>query len=110
MHVGEAALAPRVTRRMIEMFADELPLAVDTASRTPTLLDALTPREREILVAIAEGLNNTDIAARFHLSESTVKTHVGRILQKLAARDRVHLVIIAYEHGLIPPGAVGGRR
>ncbi len=109
VHAGEAALAPRVTRRMIEMFADELPLAGDAAS-APSLLDSLTPREREILVAIAEGLNNTDLAARFHLSESTVKTHVGRILQKLDARDRVHLVIIAYEHGLIPPGAVGGRR
>ena len=109
VHSGEAALAPRVTRRMIEMFADALPMAGDAAS-APSLLDALTPREREILVAIAEGLNNTDLAERFHLSESTVKTHVGRILQKLDARDRVHLVIIAYEHGLIPPGTVGERR
>ena len=110
VHSGEAALAPRVTRRMIEMFADVLPIAGDDTAPAPSLLDALTPREREILVAIAEGLNNTDLAARFHLSESTVKTHVGRILQKLEARDRVQLVIIAYEHGLIPPGTVGERR
>ncbi|MCD2442372.1 response regulator transcription factor [Agromyces sp. SYSU K20354] len=109
VHAGDAALAPRVTRRMIEMFADELPDAGAAAAQPPSLLDALTPREREILVAIAEGLNNTDLASRFHLSESTVKTHVGRILQKLDARDRVHLVIIAYEHGLIPPGTLGGR-
>ncbi len=65
----------------------------------------LTPREREILVAIAEGLNNGQIAERFVVSESTVKTHVGRVLQKLDARDRVHLVILAYEHGLL--GASG---
>ncbi|GAA1754149.1 response regulator [Agromyces humatus] len=110
VHAGDAALAPRVTRRMIEMFADELPIADGAAPPTPSLLDTLTPREREILVAIAEGLNNTDLAARFHVSESTVKTHVGRILQKLDARDRVHLVIIAYEHRLIPPGTVGERR
>ena len=110
VHSGEAALAPRITRRMIEMFADALPIAGDGAAAAQSLLDALTPREREILVAIAEGLNNADLAARFHLSESTVKTHVGRILQKLDARDRVHLVIIAYEHGLIPPGTVGERR
>lgn len=70
----------------------------------------MTPREREILVAIAEGLTNGEIAARFFLSESTVKTHVGRVLQKLAARDRVHLVILAYEHGLLAPGRDADRR
>ncbi|MFD4420167.1 response regulator [Agromyces sp. NPDC058484] len=110
VHAGEAALAPRITRRMIEMFADELPLAGAAGSHPPSLLDTLTPREREILVAIAEGLNNTDLAARFHVSESTVKTHVGRILQKLDARDRVHLVILAYEHGLLAPRPGGDRR
>ena len=93
VHAGEAALAPRVTRRMIELF------------------DRLSPREREILVAIAEGLNNAELASRFFLSESTVKTHVGRILQKLGARDRVHLVILAYEHGLLGgPGTSPVRR
>ncbi|WP_394552307.1 response regulator [Agromyces sp. MMS24-JH15] len=97
VHEGEAILAPRITRRMLELFAADLPAAVPDR---PTELDALTAREREVLAAVADGLNNTEIAARFHLSESTVKTHVGRLLQKLAARDRVHLVILAYEHGL----------
>ena len=104
VHAGEAALSPRVTRRMIELFAGELPGAA--ASNDPPGLDALTPREREILVAIAEGRSNPEIAEQFFLSESTVKTHVGRVLQKLDARDRVQLVIYAYEHGLLPmPGS-----
>ncbi|MRG58624.1 response regulator [Agromyces sp. CFH 90414] len=121
VHSGEATLSPRITRRMIELFADDLPAtatatatdatgaaATDSTDATAATdaaaarLDALTPREREILVAIAEGLNNSELAARFFLSESTVKTHVGRLLQKLDARDRVHLVILAYGHGLLP--------
>lgn len=109
VHAGEAALSPRVTRRMIELFAEELPAGVGVAPESG-MLDALTPREREILVAIAEGLTNGEIAARFFLSESTVKTHVGRVLQKLDARDRVHLVILAYEHGLLAPGRDADRR
>ncbi|SIN73181.1 response regulator [Agromyces cerinus] len=104
VHAGEAALAPRVTRRMIELFAGELPGAA-TTSEAPGL-DSLTPREHEILIAIAEGRSNPEIAEQFFLSESTVKTHVGRVLQKLDARDRVQLVIYAYEHGLLPmPGS-----
>ncbi|GAA2460974.1 response regulator [Agromyces soli] len=104
---GEAALSPRVTRRMLELFAAELPASDDATSRRtarraePDRFDALTAREREILVAIAEGLNNAELAERFFLSESTVKTHVGRVLQKLGARDRVQLVILAYEQGLL---------
>ena len=110
VHAGEAALAPRVTRRMIELFAADLPPA-GAADARAALFDRLSPREREILVAIAEGLNNSELAARFFLSESTVKTHVGRILQKLDARDRVHLVILAYEHGLLSgPGTSPERR
>jgi DNA-binding NarL/FixJ family response regulator len=107
---GEAALSPRVTRRMIELFAADLPDDADGRPAESTMLDALTPREREILEAIAEGLTNGEIAARFFLSESTVKTHVGRVLQKLGARDRVHLVILAYEHGLLSPGRKDDRR
>ncbi|MFC9558136.1 response regulator [Agromyces sp. NPDC056965] len=104
VHAGEAALAPRVTRRMIELFAGELPGSA-APSDAPGL-DSLTPREREILIAIAEGRSNPEIAEQFFLSESTVKTHVGRVLQKLDARDRVQLVIYAYEHGLLPmPGS-----
>ncbi|KRE30204.1 response regulator transcription factor [Agromyces sp. Soil535] len=101
VHSGDATLSPRITRRMIELFAGELPAMPGAARPASAMLDTLTPREREILVAVAEGLNNAELAARFHVSESTVKTHVGRILQKLDARDRVHLVILAYEHGLL---------
>jgi DNA-binding NarL/FixJ family response regulator len=104
VHSGEAALSPRITRRMIDLFAGELP-GTDAPSGAPGL-DSLTPREHEILVAVAEGRSNSEIAEQFFLSESTVKTHVGRVLQKLDARDRVQLVIYAYEHGLLPmPGA-----
>jgi DNA-binding NarL/FixJ family response regulator len=94
---GDAAVSPRVTRRMIELFGAQLPGeqgATDAAA-------ALTPREREILVAIGRGLSNTEIAAELFLTESTVKTHVGRVLAKLGLRDRVHAVIFAYEHGLV---------
>ncbi|WP_350349722.1 response regulator transcription factor [Agromyces sp. G08B096] len=112
VHAGEATLSARITRRMLELFAAELPAhradpgapdpAGDGAAAPSTPLDALTAREREILLGIAEGLNNTELAERFFLSESTVKTHVGRVLQKLGARDRVQLVILAYELGLRP--------
>lgn len=103
VHAGEAALAPRVTRRMIELFAGELPRP--GLHEAPELA-SLTPREREILSTVAEGASNTEIADRLGLSESTVKTHVGRVLLKLGARDRVQLVIYAYEHGLLPrPGS-----
>ncbi|KAA9086836.1 response regulator [Microbacterium radiodurans] len=95
---GDATLSPRVTRRMIELFgAAGLPTA---SSRT----DALTGREQEVLDAMAAGMTNPEIAARLFLSESTVKTHIGRILTKLPARDRVHAVLIA--HGLAEP-AIG---
>jgi DNA-binding NarL/FixJ family response regulator len=104
VHAGEAALSPRVTRRMIDLFAEELPAGAEGGPSKSAVLDVLTPREREILEAIAVGLTNGEIAARYFLSESTVKTHVGRVLQKLDARDRVHLVILAYEHGLLAPG------
>ncbi|GGF35664.1 DNA-binding response regulator [Microbacterium sorbitolivorans] len=95
VHSGDAALAPRVTARMIETFV-EGPAPIDDAR-----LEVLTPREHEILVAIGEGLTNDELAARFFLSISTVKTHISRLLQKLDARDRVQLVIIAYEAGLV---------
>jgi DNA-binding NarL/FixJ family response regulator len=98
---GDAAVSGRVTRAMLEMFADRLPVG---SSRIPAGHDpaaALTPREREILLAIGEGLSNGEIGARFYLTESTVKTHVGRVLSKLQLRDRVHAVIFAYEHGLL---------
>jgi DNA-binding NarL/FixJ family response regulator len=95
---GEAAISGRVTRRMLELFGDRLPAAEPPADAA---LAALTPREREILTAIGEGLSNGEIAERFFVAESTVKTHVGRVLQKLDLRDRVQAVIFVYERGLV---------
>ena len=95
---GEAAISGRVTRRMLELFGGRLP-ATDAAS--DDTLASLTPRELEILLAIGEGLSNSEIAERYFVAESTVKTHVGRVLQKLGLRDRVQAVIFAYERGLV---------
>ena len=107
---GEASVSPRVTRRMLELFGSRLPAEGTGDSETgedpeadAARIDVLTDREREVFFAIAEGLSNTELAERFFLSESTVKTHVGRILQKLGLRDRVHIVILAYEQGLTRP-------
>ncbi|WP_158893830.1 response regulator [Amycolatopsis anabasis] len=94
---GEGLLAPTVTRRLIAEFARR-PEPVRTLMRE---LDGVTGREREVLTLIARGLSNTEIAERLHLSLATVKTHVGHLLTKLAARDRAQLVIIAYETGLV---------
>jgi len=91
---GEAAISSRVTRRMLDLFGSRLPAEA-------TALESLTPREREILLAIGEGLSNGEIGERFVLSESTVKTHVGRVLLKLGLRDRIQAVIFAFEHGLV---------
>ncbi|WP_413319092.1 response regulator transcription factor [Agrococcus sp. 1P02AA] len=99
VHAGDAALAPTVTRRMLERFASDR--STPSVEHDGAVLDVLTPREREFLIAIAEGDTNDELAARFVLSESTVKTHVGRLLRKLSARDRVQLVILAYELGLV---------
>lgn len=98
---GDAAVSGRVTRAMLELFADRLPATGSTARGGVDPTAALTPREREILLAIGEGLSNGEIGARFYLTESTVKTHVGRVLSKLQLRDRVHAVIFAYENGLL---------
>ena len=99
---GEALLAPVITRRLIEHFCRR-PAPIPT-SNLPAL-SALTPRELDILRHIAHGLSNTEIAQRLFLSESTIKTHVGRVLAKIHARDRVQAVVLAYETGLIEPGA-----
>jgi DNA-binding NarL/FixJ family response regulator len=104
---GDAVVSPRVTRRMLEMFAGDLP-APGSPDPDPGGLDPrlrrLTARELEILRAIAEGLSNAEIAARFVVAEATVKTHVGRVLAKLGLRDRVQAVVLAYESGLVRPG------
>ena len=96
---GEAAISGRVTRRMLELFGDRLPSTSPSAADDP--LATLTPRELEILTGIGEGLSNGELAERFVVAESTVKTHVGRVLQKLQLRDRVQAVILAYERGLV---------
>ena len=95
---GEALLAPSVTRRLIEEFARRAP----AASRAE--LDELTEREREVLVLMARGLSNAEIARTLFVAETTVKTHVGRVLHKLGLRDRAQAVVLAYESGLVQPG------
>lgn len=95
---GDAAISSRVSRRMLELFSQRLPSGPPAAG--DEAVASLTPREREILVAIGQGLTNTEIGERLTVAESTVKTYVGRILMKLGLRDRVHAVIFAYEHGL----------
>lgn len=99
---GDAVVSPRVTRRMLELFAEALPSEGPAeAPRGDARLAELTQREREVLLAVAEGLSNAEVAERLFLSEATVKTHVGRILAKLGVRDRVQAVVFAYESGLV---------
>ena len=98
---GEASVSPRVTRRLLDLFGTQLPQADTETGCAAKALAALTEREAEVFLAIAEGLSNPELAERFFLSESTVKTHVGRILHKLGLRDRVQAVILAYEQGLV---------
>ncbi len=98
---GDAVISPRITRRMLEIFSGHLPEAGARPSGMDPRLAELTPREVEVLRAVAEGLSNAEIAGRLFLSEATVKTHVGRILAKLGVRDRVQAVIIAFETKLV---------
>ncbi|KGN41817.1 response regulator [Knoellia aerolata] len=100
VHAGESLLAPTVTRRMIEAFIERPPSVADPA--VTRRLSSLTDREREVLAAVARGLTNAEIAAELYVSETTVKTHVGRLLMKLGLRDRVQAVIFAYEAGIAP--------
>lgn len=94
---GEELLAPAITRRLIETFFQHAPVA------PPRGYDELTPRERDIFMLLAQGLANSEIAAELVVSDATVKTHVAHILSKLAVRDRVQAVILAYETGLVRP-------
>jgi DNA-binding NarL/FixJ family response regulator len=109
---GDAVVEPRVTRRLLDLFGGQLPSGspkepTRPGGRTDPRLAALTDRELEVFTAIARGYSNSDIGREFHLSESTVKTHVGRILLKLDLRDRVHAVILGYETGIVAPGEGG---
>jgi DNA-binding NarL/FixJ family response regulator len=129
---GDAIVEPRITRRLLDLFGDRLPGPDDGAasprpSVTPTdaansalrrtgplrdprsdpRLASLTEREAEVFTAIARGMSNAEISSAFYVSESTVKTHVGRILMKLGLRDRIHAVVLGYETGVVTPGAPG---
>ncbi len=101
VHSGDAVVAPSTTRRLIDQFAPMLPAG--DAAAAPGLAD-LTEREHEVLIQVAQGLSNCEIAQRLFVSEATVKTHVGRILAKLGLRDRVQAVVYAYENGLVRAG------
>jgi DNA-binding NarL/FixJ family response regulator len=98
---GDALMSPSVTRRLIEEFARS---GTPPESSASDVVESLTEREHEVLVLMARGLANAEIAAQLYLGETTVKTHVGRVLMKLGVRDRVQAVVFAYEHALVVPG------
>ena len=98
---GDALLAPSVTRRLLDRFASNLP---DPSTARPPALDTLTARELEVLGLVARGMSNAEIAEHLVVSETTVRTHVGRLLAKLDLRDRVQAVVLAYETGIGRPG------
>jgi DNA-binding NarL/FixJ family response regulator len=100
---GEALLTPAITRQLLDRVARRLPAPVNA---TPTTLEQLTDREREVLELLARGMSNAEIADSLVVGEATVKTHVSNVLMKLGLRDRVQAVVLAYEIGLIKPGAL----
>jgi DNA-binding NarL/FixJ family response regulator len=100
---GDAVVAPSITRRLLENYAHRLPVADQSEHDRDERFELLTSREREVLLEVARSLSNAEIAERLVLSEATVKSHVGRILAKLELRDRVQIVVFAYETGLITP-------
>ena len=106
---GDAVVSPRVTRRLLEEYSDKLPDLSGNDGNGPSGGDAhpalaqLTDREREVLLAVADGLSNAEIAERLYVSEATVKSHVGRLLAKLGLRDRVQAVVFAFQSGLVRP-------
>ena len=102
VHAGDSVVAPSTTRRLLDQFASLLPDGTDSLSPGATpRLDVLTDREREVLTLVGRGRSNTEIAGDLVVAEATVKTHVGRILAKTGSRDRVQLVVLAYETGLV---------
>ncbi|WP_208321925.1 response regulator transcription factor [Microbacterium chengjingii] len=99
VHAGDAVISPRVTKRMLELYGGSLP--ENGGSAASDQLALLSDRERDVLVLVGDGLTNSEIAARLYLAESTVKTHVGRLLAKLELRDRISAVILAHRTGLV---------
>ncbi|WP_156251663.1 response regulator [Pseudactinotalea terrae] len=103
---GDALLSPAVTRRVIERYAGQgAAAAAPQAPAAPSRLEGLTEREREVLMHLARGRSNAEMAAELFLGEATIKTHVSNVLMKLGVRDRIHAVIWAYEHGVVAPGS-----
>jgi DNA-binding NarL/FixJ family response regulator len=108
---GDAVVSPRITRRLLEEYADQLPDlsegvgTSDGGGAANPALASLTDREREVLLAVADGLSNAEVAERLYVSEATVKSHVGRLLAKLGLRDRVQVVVFAFESGLVRPSS-----
>jgi DNA-binding NarL/FixJ family response regulator len=103
---GDAVVTPRITKRLLEEYAHQLPdlSSVDeVGDGIPPVLQVLTEREREVLLAVSDGLSNAEIAQRLYVSEATVKSHVGRVLTKLGLRDRVQAVVLAFQTGLVRP-------
>ncbi|WP_168583018.1 response regulator [Gephyromycinifex aptenodytis] len=101
VHAGDAVVAPSTTRRLLERFVPSMP---EPGASPDAKLSVLTAREREVLLAVGKGMTNAEIAAALFLAEATVKTHIGRILAKLQLRDRVQMVVMAYETGLVRTG------
>ncbi|MFE9853722.1 response regulator [Streptomyces sp. NPDC005780] len=101
---GDAVVAPSLTRRLLDAYVQHLPATPGGPATPDARIEKLTDREREILTVIGQGWTNTEIAERFHVAESTVKTHVSRILAKTGARDRVQAVILAYDTHLVTAG------
>ena len=102
VHTGDAVVAPGPTRRLLDRFLPLIESPPSDADRSR--LDVLTDREHEVLLAVGRGLNNTEIAQSLFVAEATVKTHIGRVLAKLGLRDRVQMVVLAYETGLVRVG------
>jgi DNA-binding NarL/FixJ family response regulator len=105
---GDAVVAPSTTRRLLASVAHRLPSPGPADARSQPALEQLTPREREVMLAVSRGLSNSEIAETLVLSEATVKTHVGRILAKLDLRDRVQIVVYSYDNGLVTPAGPDG--
>ena len=103
VHQGDSVVAPSATRRLLERFLPGLPDEHEPLRSAEERLAPLTEREREVLLAVGQGRSNQEIAAELYVAEATVKTHVGRILAKLHLRDRVQMVVLAYDTGLVRP-------